>query len=1299
MSKQALRDHITSTVTGNSQPLRDIPPLSNYAQLAKPHSWEQRWDPTTRTLSSTPVPLHGLVWSDAIEASLADHNGVNIPASDQPLYLERPIIVTTGTQIIAHPETEIRMIIGDTEHCLIQNRNLVSGQQGPVELCANADRDILIQGGIWSDQKNNGAGPQGFRDGKFDLMLGSQGAIVLSNVQDLTIRNVTVRDNSSFGFQIGNVRNFLVDGACVDGTKDGVHIEGPAEGGIIRNVFGPLAGDDVVALNAWDWRTSSLTFGSINDILIEDAAVDSGSCAIRILPGVRIYPDGTTQACDINRCLFSDIRNCHSFKIYDQPNVRCVHDDYSAALGLASDLYFENLQLVPLDLTNHHDTSKNAVFELCENIRGFHLDGIHLAYTPGAPYPDYLISIGPKSCIRPIPFAASGVQEIFNASAAPVVEDLTLANIYTPAGKHAQPDDLVQRVEPPLPVFSTGGCTLQTSVQGTTLRAESATGDTWVECAISATPRYTTYTITGLHGVSDSLHAQVPDGWHVTELDYMTTRDRQTPTKLSWFSPSQHFGVNPPGAFAMFAATSDEAHDETLLHIWVNENLPHPTTGQPWDLAHARAWLTAWQERFASRSQMVVNAESLQELYDLVPYAERAAIDEIYIFTNTWRPDPFWPMTAENWALNPKVFPNGRADLRAYSDHLSERGIRLCLHYVSGGIGLYDPQFVPHSELAAWSEGTLPQAIDATRTEFAVDGGGIPDDRSWLNHTVLQIEDELIVPGEERGAYNTTPAAHAAGSPVRFLVVPYGQNFVPDNNSPLLYRVADEYAALLNDCNIAHVEFDGAEIHCYDGNYGYIKFAQRIYEQVDHPVTSHDSSGCAARCFFEYRFKRSQHILRGSCSFSHGGWNASMQIDSLSRPASTVMDAHFFLSQGHWGGAQGLTKPEPMFGITTAMLQTHGLTEDLLKTLHDWKALVPQLSDEQHQAIEDSLRSADWPMPEASNHRVADTVFCARDGKLIQTQAMTRASGDSKWLLGQEYGTLSPRQFLAPGQSIELHNRYHQQTPRLLLRVLPTYDQATPTIPVQSSLAAATISDAKDFFVQGNESTASQATVTDNLDLLPADFDGLLQDARDTDTYRVRDLPAFPLLADLSHHRGLAVDIEGDGSGALLLIQLEGKGCRDYVIPIDFSGRRVIEVPCGEASWARADWGWRMGTKTMDYANVAQCRVGLGMIPGGRRVSIRVHGLTALAERHEPCISPTIQLGDSTLQLHGEIPHGHYLIYDGQARVYDPNWHQTDALATSGVLLATPGPNTLRLTASHWTELQLLVEDAQPACD
>ena len=94
--------------------------------------------------------------------------------------------------------------------------------------------------------------------------------------------------------------------------------------------------------------------------------------------------------------------------------------------------------------------------------------------------------------------------------------------------------------------------------------------------------------------------------------------------------------------------------------------------------------------------------------------------------------------------------------------------------------------------------------------------------RAHFNHAFLQVGHELIRPdnvtikddgtwslsGCSRGLELTKAAEHDAGSEVKFLVTPYGVNFVPDNNSELLYEVAENYAAFLNDCRVAHVEFD-----------------------------------------------------------------------------------------------------------------------------------------------------------------------------------------------------------------------------------------------------------------------------------------------------------------------------------------------------------------------------------------------------------------------------------------------------------------------------------------------------------
>ena len=145
--------------------------------------------------------------------------------------------------------------------------------------------------------------------------------------------------------------------------------------------------------------------------------------------------------------------------------------------------------------------------------------------------------------------------------------------------------------------------------------------------------------------------------------------------------------------------------------------------------------------------------------------------------------------------------------------------------------------------------------------------------------------------------------------------------------------------SFLNRCGISHSEYDGAEIHCYNGGWGYRKFATRVYENLDHPVTAHDSTGRAPRCNFEYRLNSTRKLLAGTCPFTHGNWSAPVQLASPSRVASTVLDANFVLSQGHLGGAMGLCKPEPMFAVSDRALRTHGLSDRLIQTLLDWKAV------------------------------------------------------------------------------------------------------------------------------------------------------------------------------------------------------------------------------------------------------------------------------------------------------------------------------------------------------------------------
>jgi hypothetical protein len=167
---------------------------------------------------------------------------------------------------------------------------------------------------------------------------GTHGVILLQNVRRVTVRNITVRQSKAFAVHLANARDFTVDGVTLDEHgRDGVHVNGPASDGLIRNVSG-VSHDDTVALNAWEWKNYAPSFGAIHHIVIEDirGAPDGipSANSIRLLPGVKRFSDGTTLDCPIHDITIRNITDIRDFKLYDQPNLELGRDnDFSIGVG------------------------------------------------------------------------------------------------------------------------------------------------------------------------------------------------------------------------------------------------------------------------------------------------------------------------------------------------------------------------------------------------------------------------------------------------------------------------------------------------------------------------------------------------------------------------------------------------------------------------------------------------------------------------------------------------------------------------------------------------------------------------------------------------------------------------------------------------------------------------------------------------------------------------------------------------------------------------------------------------------
>jgi hypothetical protein len=148
----------------------------------------------------------------------------------------------------------------------------------------------------------------------------------------------------------------------------------------------------------------------------------------------------------------------------------------------------------------------------------------------------------------------------------------------------------------------------------------------------------------------------------------------------------------------------------------------------------------------------------------------------------------------------------------------------------------------------------------------------------------------------------------------------------------------------------------------------------------------------------------------------------------------------------------------------------------------------------------------------------------------------------------------------------------------------------------------------------------------------------------------------------MSDTRGLACTVTGDGSGALLVITLEGRGGRrDYIVPIDFTGTRDIEIVSGEVSLGDPRWSWVHGVGRYDYGRIHQVQVGFGTVPANVDAQVMVKAIRPMREVATEVQDLTIKIASSgELVVPGVISSGHYLWYRGGGSVglYDLNWNK-----------------------------------------
>ncbi len=782
------------------------------------------------------------------------------------------------------------------------------------------------------------------------------------------------------------------------------------------------------------------------------------------------------------------------------------------------------------------------------------------------------------------------------------------------------------------------------------------------------------------------------------------------------------------GSFALTLPDDDLAEDEALLHLWVDGCLPQPKVEGEWTLERAREWLADWQSRYVDQSTMIVQPTNPAELYQLCKQALSMGMRRIYLHTDVWRGEywprtqSFLHVNREVFPEGEVDLKKLADSLAAQDVGLAVHTVSMAIggmdpDYVKGGL---DPR------LANWVQSELVESVDARTQTIRIrpknrdrlltvhEAGpfGPNQHYSFLDITAFSIGDELIQAGQirelepglwelsgcQRGIYETEATAHIAGAAATGLYRAYRQAFVAGVESSLLPEVAERFGDFCNRIGLSHVECDGLENHL-SHPWGRSKFTWLLYQQIDHPTTSNTSSGRSLPWHIEYWFKSSAQVRANHPTGGvAGGEGVPLYVHHDVRPATGPYEIHLKPTErmGLGGESVHLMRPKPMFGVSADALETHGLSGMFMESICLWKRVLQAISEGQRQSLKVPYVESSNPFPiRQALDRLYRPVENVSGLALQGFQAVQPVGNRINWAWMQERGPNVPRSYLRVGDApVEMAVPNGGRNIEFTLRVLPSFRPEDRRANVEATM----ISDSglseveRDYMstgqgassVEGQKvgSKGAASVVGGGRSLMPLQTEyirnhqehqfemkeGYLNIAYSGEAVeRVvnQDRPLWRCdQLRIDRNDGVRLVVFGDGSGANLVVTLHAQGRRDFVFPIDFTGRRELFVPAGIASWARGDWGWRMETTHFSYGELHQVEVGFGGIPKGASPRVTIEALDLVAGYTTSVNKLSLLMGDAALQIDGVVHTDEYIWYQGgdAVQVYDLNWNMRRSL-------------------------------------
>lgn len=617
-----------------------------------------------------------------------------------------------------------------------------------------------------------------------------------------------------------------------------------------------------------------------------------------------------------------------------------------------------------------------------------------------------------------------------------------------------------------------------------------------------------------------------------------------------------------------------------------------------------------------------------------------------------------------DFELNRKKWPDGWESYRRIVDTLHQAGIGSIFHtyafFIDKASKYVAP--VPDPRLDAFRTFTLSEPLTAEATELTVNEStaGMTTITGFFEHNsvVLHLGDELVTfdgvsqsapwrfTGLKRGALGTRASGHARGAAARHLKECFGL-FVPNVETTLFEEIAANHADIVNRCG-----FDGIYLDAIDGSsilrggdevwYWGNKFVVEIQKRLKRPVGMEMSA--MWHHFWQYRTRWQAWDL------PQRGHKRFVDLHAAEVNGGLMLPLHL-----GWWGFQTFQPPQIEPSYPDVM-------ETLGARLIGWDAGISLTAGVDREA----LRKTPLFRRAAEILRTCEEL---RHAKVFDdaARARLRDPGQEFALFKTVDGTFRFRPSQAHSRNTAqdepwtadwtLTNGFPEQPARFRIEALMAAAPADGghTIPL-ADLAREPREAWQQTTALGVGLTVSPAgDVAEDWAMLRATNAGKVP--RNAAWARLEKRFDPPLAA--KEAKALSVEIEGDGSGALLAIRLESPrhiaygAIADRYVTLDFVGRRRFTlVETESARWS--DYVWNDGKhpynayrETIDFGALEKVSVWLQNLPQDRETRVRVGPIRAVPLKGVALTNPRFSLNGQSLEFPVALAPGSWIEGDG----------------------------------------------------